>query len=126
MVLKHPEIPLHNNPAELDATASACESVWWPTARSEHAKAGIPLQHCSARPEAGRECLPVHLRRISGTRQMPALADLISNAKKRSNLSSSWAGPNNIFFQFPDLLRRSITIELNVTGKRSSTIPPEP
>jgi len=27
MVLKHPEIPLHNNPAELDAR-SACESVW--------------------------------------------------------------------------------------------------
>ncbi len=95
MVLKHPEIPLHNNPAELDARQRVRKRVVSYGPRSEQgAKAWDTLQTLfGTAKKLGVNAFQYICDRISGTRQMPALADLIQQREKTLNLSSSWAGP---------------------------------
>jgi hypothetical protein len=95
MVLKHPEIPLHNNPAELDARRRVRKRVVSYGPRSEQGvKAWDTLQTVlGTAKKLGVNAFQYIRDRISGTRQMPALADVIQQRAKTLNLSSSWAGP---------------------------------
>ena len=92
MVLAHPEIPLHNNPAELGARARVRKrdvsfgprthegAMAWDTFMTLAAtatKLGVSFYHY------------IH-DRISGTSQMPSLADLIGERAKMLNLGASW------------------------------------
>jgi len=92
MVLSHPEIPLHNNPAELGARARVRKrdvsfgprtregaNAWdtFMTLAETATKLGISFYHY------------MH-DRVSGAYQMPALADLISERAKDLNLGASW------------------------------------
>ena len=92
MVLAHPEIPLHNHPAELGARARVRKrdvsfgprthegAMAWDTFMTLAAtatKLGVSFYHY------------IH-DRISGTSQMPSLADLIGERAKMLNLGASW------------------------------------
>jgi hypothetical protein len=92
MVLEHPEIPLHNNPAELGArqrvrqrdisfgTRTAEGTQAWDTFMSLAAttrKLGVNFYHY------------LH-DRITGANQLPNLADLIEERAKTLNLGASW------------------------------------
>ena len=92
MVLTHPEIPLHNNPAELGARARvrkrdvsfgprtrAGAKAWdtFMTLAGTARKLGVSFYHY------------IH-DRVSGAYQMPALADLIPERAKDLNLGASW------------------------------------
>jgi hypothetical protein len=93
LVLTHPEIPLHNNPAELGARArvrkrdvsfgprTAAGARAWDTGMTlvETAKKlGVNIYHY------------LH-DRVSGRNQVPALADLIDERAETLNLGTSWA-----------------------------------
>jgi hypothetical protein len=92
LVLEHPEIPLHNNPAELGArhrvrkrdvsfgprTAEGAKA--WDTFMSladTARKLGVSFYHF------------IH-DRVSGANQMPALADIIAERAQEMNLGASW------------------------------------
>jgi hypothetical protein len=92
MVLTHPEIPLHNNPAELGARARVRKrdvsfgprtregaTAWdtFMTLAMTATKLGISFYHY------------IH-DRVSGAYQMPALADLIAERAQNLNLGASW------------------------------------
>lgn len=92
MVLTHPEIPLHNNPAELGARARVRKrdvsfgprtregaKAWdtFMTLAETATKLGISFYHY------------IH-DRVSGAFQMPTLADLIAERAKDLNLGASW------------------------------------
>jgi len=92
MVLVHPEIPLHNNPAELGARARVRKrdvsfgprtregaTAWdtFMTLAVTATKLGVSFYHY------------IH-DRVSGAFQMPSLADLIEQRAKLLNLGASW------------------------------------
>jgi hypothetical protein len=92
MVLAHPEIPLHNNPAELGARTRVRKrdvsfgprtgegaTAWdtFMTLAATATKLGVSFYHY------------IH-DRVSGAYQMPALADLIADRAKDLNLGASW------------------------------------
>jgi len=92
MVLAHPEIPLHNNPAELGARARVRKrdvsfgprtregaTAWdtFMTLAATATKLGVSFYHY------------IH-DRVSGASQMPSLADLIVERAKILNLGASW------------------------------------
>jgi hypothetical protein len=92
MVLAPPDIPLHNNPAELGARARvrkrdvsfgprthAGARAWdtFMTLAATATKLGVSFYHYIQ-------------DRISGTSQMPSLADLIGERAKMLNLGASW------------------------------------
>ena len=92
LVLGHPEIPLHNNPAELGARARVRKrdvsfgprtregaTAWdtFMTLAETATKLGVSFYHY------------IH-DRISGTYQIPALADIIEERAKVLNLGASW------------------------------------
>jgi hypothetical protein len=92
MVLAHPEISLHNNPAELGARARVRKrdvsfgprtregaTAWdtFMTLAETATKLGVSFYHY------------IH-DRVSGAYQMPALADLIEERAEGLNLSASW------------------------------------
>ena len=94
MVLKHPEIPLHNNPAELGARRRVRKRVVSYGPRTEQGiKGWDTLQTLfDTAKKLGVNCFQYIRDRISGTRRMPALADLIQQRAKTLNLGCSWAG----------------------------------
>src|SRR5262249_24304199 len=92
MVLMHPEIPLHNNPAELGARARVRQrdvsfgprtregaTAWdtFMTLAATATKLGVNFYHY------------IH-DRVSGASQMPSLASLIAERAKVLNLGASW------------------------------------
>jgi RecB family exonuclease len=92
MVLSHPEIPLHNNPAELGARVRVRKrdvsfgprtregaNAWdtFMTLAETATKLGVSFYHY------------MH-DRVSGAYQMSALADLIAERAKDLNLGASW------------------------------------
>jgi hypothetical protein len=92
MVLAHPEIPLHNNPAELGARARVRKrdvsfgprtregaTAWdtFMTLAETATKLGVSFYHY------------IH-DRVSGAFQMPSLADLIQERATVLNLGTSW------------------------------------
>ena len=91
-VLAHPEIPLHNNPAELGARARVRKrdvsfgprtrdgvTAWdtFMTLAETATKLGVSFYHY------------IH-DRVSGAYQMPSLADLIAEQAQVLNLGTSW------------------------------------
>ena len=92
MVLAHPEIPLHNNPAELGARARVRKrdvsfgprtregaTAWdtFMTLAETATKLGVSFYHY------------IH-DRVSGAYQMPSLADIIADRAKSLSLGASW------------------------------------
>jgi len=95
MVLEHPEIPLHNNPAELDARLRVRKRVVSYGPRSAAgAKAWDAMETLlgTAR-KLGVNFFQYIRDRVSGARQMPSLAELIQQRAKTINLSPSWGAP---------------------------------
>jgi hypothetical protein len=92
MVLRHPEIPLHNNPAELGARGRVRKRVVSYGPRSRRgAKAWDTFQTLLGTTKKLGVNFFHYLRdRIGGACKMPSLADLIHQRSKDLQLGSSW------------------------------------
>src|SRR6201989_1811192 len=92
MVLAHPEIPLHNNPAELGARARVRKrDVSFGPRTPEGARAWDTFMTLAATAtKLGISFYHYIQDRISGTSHMPSLADLIGERAKMLNLGASW------------------------------------
>jgi len=92
MVLDHPEIPLHNNPAELAArTRVRKRKVSFGTRTEEGTKAWDTFMSLSATAKKlGINFYSYLYDRISGAFKIPNLADIISQRAKELNLAASW------------------------------------
>jgi hypothetical protein len=95
MVLRHPEIPLHNNPAELGARGRVRKRVVSYGPRSvKGAQAWDTFQTILGTAKKLGVNFFHYLRdRIGGARQMPSLADLIQQRAKDLKLGASWESP---------------------------------
>jgi len=96
MVLAHPEIPLHNNPAELGARARVRKrDVSFGPRTREGAKAWDTFMTLAVTAtKLGVSFYHSIHDRVSGASQMPALADLIEERAKDLNLGASWLHPS--------------------------------
>ena len=92
MALDHPEIPLHNNPAELDARLRVRKRV---VSYGPRSAAGAKTWDAMETVLGIARKLGVNFfqyirDRVSGARQMPSLVDLIKQRAETKNLSPSW------------------------------------
>ena len=92
MALDHPEIPLHNNPAELDARLRVRKRV---VSYGPRSGAGAKIWDAmetvlGTAKKLGVNAFQYIRDRVSGARQMPSLADLIKQRAETTNLSPSW------------------------------------
>ena len=94
MVLVHPEIPLHNNSAELAARLRVRKRVVSYGPRSkEGAQAWDTLETLLGTAKKLAVNFFQYIRdRVSGRNQMPSLAELIRQRTPSLNLGASWAG----------------------------------
>ena len=96
LVLVHPELPLHNNAAELACRARVRKrDVSNGPRTAEGAKAwdtGMTIVETAKK--LGVSFYAYIHDRISGAMQLPSLADLITERAKTLNLGASWAEPN--------------------------------
>lgn len=94
MVLNHPEIPLHNNPAELDGRLRVRKRVVSYGPRSAMgAQAWDTMETLlGTAKKLGVNFFRYIRDRVTGAKQMPALADLIQQRARTANLSPSWDG----------------------------------
>jgi hypothetical protein len=92
MGLTHPEIPLHNNPAELGARARVRKrDVSFGPRTREGAKAWDTFMTLAeTATKLGVSFYHYIHDRVSGTYQIPALADTIEERAKVLNLGASW------------------------------------
>ncbi len=92
MVLAHPEIPLHNNPAELGARARVRKrDVSFGPRTREGAKAWDTFMTLAeTATKLGVSFYHYMHDRVSGLYQIPALADTIEERAKSLNLGASW------------------------------------
>ena len=92
MVLAHPEIPLHNNPAELGARARVRKrDVSFGPRTREGAKAWDTFMTLAATATKLGVSFSHYIHdRVSGAFQMPSLAGLIAERAKVLNLGASW------------------------------------
>ena len=92
MVLDHPEIPLHNNPAELDARTRVRKRVvsYGPRSLAGARTWDAMETLLSTARKLGVNFFQYIRDRVSGAMQMPSLADLIKQRAETMNLSSSW------------------------------------
>lgn len=92
MVLDHPEIPLHNNPAELGArTRVRKRVVSFGTRTDDGTKAWDTFMSLSATAKKlGINFYSYLYDRISGSFKIPNLADVISQRAKEFDLAASW------------------------------------
>ena len=92
MVLAHPEIPLHNNPAELGARARVRKrDVSFGPRTRDGAKAWDTFMTLAeTATKLGVSFYHYIYDRVSGAYQMPSLADLITEQAKGLNLGTSW------------------------------------
>ena len=93
MVLKHPEIPWHNNPAELAARFRVRKRV---ASYGPRSAAGAQAWDAMETLLGTAKKLGVNFfqyirDRVSGARQMPSLAELIKQRSTLTKLSPSWA-----------------------------------
>ena len=95
IVLEHPEIPLHNNPAELGARKRVRKRVVsFGTRTIDGTKAWDTFMSLSATAKK------LHINfyhyifdRISGTFEMPSMAEVITQKAQQLNLGASWNPP---------------------------------
>ena len=94
-VLDHPEIPLHNNPVELDARLRVRKRVVSYGPRSAvGAKTWDAMETVLATArKLGVNFFQYIRDRVSAAKQMPSLAELIKQRGETSNLSPSWTPP---------------------------------
>jgi hypothetical protein len=92
MVLEHPEIPLHNNPAELGARLRVRKrDVSFGPRTAEGAKAWDTFMTLAATAKKlGVSFYHYVHDRVSGANQMPGLASLIETQAKDLKLGASW------------------------------------
>ena len=92
MVLVHPEIPLHNNPAELGARARVRKrDVSFGPRTREGAKAWDTFMTLAeTATKLGVSFYHYIHDRVSGIYQIPALANIIEERAKTLNLGASW------------------------------------
>jgi len=95
MVLEHPEIPLHNNPAELGARLRVRKrDVSFGPRTPDGAKAWDTFMTLTATAKKlGVSIYHYICDRVSGAHAMPALADLITQRAGLQPLGSSWDPP---------------------------------
>lgn len=93
MVLTHPEVPLHNNPAELGARQRVRKrDVSFGPRGEAGIRAWDTFQTLVATAGKLGGSVYHYLRdRMTETNQMPALADLITARAPALNLGASWA-----------------------------------
>jgi hypothetical protein len=94
-MLEHPEIPLHNNPAELDARLRVRKRV---VSYGPRSAAGTQVWDAMETLFSTARKLRVNFfqyisDRVSGARPMTSLAELIKQRAATLNPSSSWASP---------------------------------
>jgi hypothetical protein len=91
-VLGHPEVPLHNNPAELAARRRVRKrDVSFGPRTAEGAKAWDTFHTLAATAQKLEVSFYQYIHdRVSGAYQMPALADLIRQRAPALNLGASW------------------------------------
>jgi hypothetical protein len=92
MVLDHPEVSLHNNPAELDARTRVRKRVvsYGPRSLAGARTWDAMETLLSTARKLGVNFFQYIRDRVSGARQMPSLADLIKHRAKTMDLGSSW------------------------------------
>ena len=92
MVLTHPDIPLHNHPAELGARARVRKrDVSFGPRTREGAKAWDTFMTLAVTAtKLGVSFYHYIQDRVSGAYQMPTLADLIAERAKALKLGASW------------------------------------
>ena len=93
MVLEHPEIPLHNNPAELAARQRVRKrDVSFGPQTADGAKAWDTFQTLTATAKKLSVNIHHYIRdRISQAYELPSLADLITKRAQQQPLGQSWA-----------------------------------
>jgi hypothetical protein len=94
-VLDHPELPLHNNPAELGARQRVRKrDVSFGPRTAEGARAWDTFQTLAATAQKlGVSFYHYVQDTLTGARQMPRLADLITARAQQLNLGASWPTP---------------------------------
>ncbi len=92
-VLAHPEVPLHNNAAELGARQRVRKrDVSFGPRTAEGSKAWDTFMSLAATTrKLGVSFLHYVYDRIAGTNQIPPLADLIAERAPELKLGASWA-----------------------------------
>src|SRR5215475_8128774 len=92
MVLAHPEIPLHNNPAELGARARVRKRdvSFGPRTRDGATAWDTFMTLAATATKLGVSFYHYMHDRVSGASQMPPLANLIVERAKVLNLGASW------------------------------------
>jgi hypothetical protein len=92
MVLRHPEIPLHNNAAELAARQRVRKRAVSFGPRSEKGIKAWDTFHtlCSTAKKLGVSIYRYIHDRVSEANQMLSLAELIAQRAAQLNLGSSW------------------------------------
>src|SRR5207237_1912806 len=92
MVLTHPEIPLHNNPAELGARARVRKRdvSFGPRTRAGAKALDTLMTLAETATKLGVSFYRYIHDRVSGACQMPSLADLIEERAQVLNLGASW------------------------------------
>jgi hypothetical protein len=95
LVLTHPEIPLHNNPAELGARQRVRKGdVSFGPRSKDGVKAWDTFMTLVATSKKlGLSFYAYVLDRISGANQLPKLADLITERAQKDPLDVSWSSP---------------------------------
>jgi hypothetical protein len=93
LVLKHPELPLHNNPAELGARQRVRKrDVSFGPRTQDGRKAWDTFMTLAETAKKLGVSFYAYLRdRIAGTHAIPPLAELVTKAAKELNLGWSWA-----------------------------------
>jgi hypothetical protein len=95
LVLEHPEIPLHHNPAELGARQRVRKraSSFGPRT-SQGTQAWDTFMSLAATAKKLGVSFSQYIHdRISGANQIPSLASIIEERAKELNLGASWAPP---------------------------------
>ncbi len=93
LVLAHPEIPLHNNPAELGARARVRKrDVSFGPRTAEGARAWDTFMTLAETAKKLGVSVYHYLHdRVSGTNQLPSLAEVIDDQAHQLNLGASWS-----------------------------------
>src|SRR5947208_5270985 len=132
MVLEHPEIPLHNNPAELDARLRVRKRV---VSYGPRSTAGAQVWDAmetllSTARKLGVNFFQYIRDRVSGARQMPSLAELIKERAETMDLvlRGHLTQPPGFIEQIQRFVYRAAfrpRIETEVRDQRKGTPPEE-
>lgn len=92
MVLRHPEIPLHNNPAEIEMRRRVRKRDVSFGPRTEEGKRSWDTfaTLAATTKKLGVSFYQYLYDRVSGANQIPNLADLITQRARQMNLAASW------------------------------------